>query len=172
MTVNNGDSKTELDAETDVDELKKKKKVLQKCRPGYNHAYCTECRCNFSVGHGGIGDVDKRVRTAKHIVKVGSSAGQQNHSWACLYNSQYMHQIHFWQGLHPGSHWGSSGCSPDPLFGWGGGHLLPIPNPCWRLWHLILSAFGSLLLLLWIRSLFFYFKKLAAMQLHCFNRYF
>jgi len=74
------DSDIKHHAKTDIDELKKKrKKVLQKYCPGYKikysvirkflvgdkHAYCTVCRCDFSVGHGGIGDVEKHVRTAK-----------------------------------------------------------------------------------------------------------
>jgi len=77
-------SKIDLDAEMDIDEPKKeKKKVLWKYRPSYeikysvirksrignNHAYCTACRCDFSVGHGGIGNMEK-------CNKVGSSAGQ------------------------------------------------------------------------------------------------
>jgi len=83
------DSEIELDAETGDDEPKKKKqKVLQKYLPGYqikypvirrssvsdNHAYCTVCRCDFNVGHGGIGDVEKHVRTTKHVAKAGCSA--------------------------------------------------------------------------------------------------
>jgi len=34
-----------------------------------------------------------------------------------------MHQIRFQPGLCPGSRWGSSRRSPDPLVGWGGRHL-------------------------------------------------
>ena len=83
------DSEIELDTETDVDEPKKKKqKVLQKYLPGYQikypvirqssvsdiHAYRTVCRCDFSIGHGGIGDVEKHIRTTKHVVKTGGSA--------------------------------------------------------------------------------------------------
>jgi len=79
----------EQDAETDVDEPKRKRpKVLQKYLPGYqvkypvirhssvseNHAYCTVCRCDFGVGHGGMGDVEKHIRTTKHVVKAGSGA--------------------------------------------------------------------------------------------------
>jgi len=73
-------SKIELDAETDVDEPKKKKqKLLQKylsdsqikypvirhSTVSDNHAYCTVCRC--------IGDVDEHVRTMKHAVKARDS---------------------------------------------------------------------------------------------------
>ena len=85
----------EQDAETDVDEPKRKRpKVLQKYLPGYqvkypvsrhssvseNHAYCTVCRCDFGVGHGGMGDVavvlarwlmDYGVKLANHRSQGG-----------------------------------------------------------------------------------------------------
>jgi len=28
--------------------------------------------CDFSIGHGGIGDIDKHIRTAKHAAQVES----------------------------------------------------------------------------------------------------
>jgi len=68
----------------------------------------------------------RNVRTAKHIVKAGSSAGQQNYCWECLSNNQNMHQIHFQLGLCSRPHWGSSWRSPRP------------PR------HLVLNAFGAL----------------------------
>lgn len=58
----------------------KKRKVLQKYRAEYaikypviascstdeTCAHCKVCRCDFSIGHGGIGDVEKHIRTTKH----------------------------------------------------------------------------------------------------------
>ena len=35
---------------------------------------CLEPDVIFCVGHGGIGDVEKHVRTAKHVAKAGCSA--------------------------------------------------------------------------------------------------
>jgi len=99
------DSEIELDAETDNDEPKKKKqKVLQKYLPGYqikypvirlssvsdNHAYCTVCRYDFSVGHGCIGDdfvvgknCCKRVKLAHGISALGASL-----SWIPVFHFQ------------------------------------------------------------------------------------
>jgi len=37
-------------------------------------ATCREPDVIFCVGHGGIGDVEKHVRTAKHVAKAGCSA--------------------------------------------------------------------------------------------------
>jgi len=128
------DNEIELDAEMDFDELKKKKKkVLQKYHPGYeikysvlvshgdNHAYCTQCRCNFSVDHGGIGDVEKHVRTAKHIVKVGSSAGRPNHCWDAFLTAKICTKFIF------GPCWGSSRRFPRPSSWMGGDTPLHIP---------------------------------------------
>ena len=65
----------------------KKRKVLQKYRYKYElkypvirnsgvaalFAYCTLWHCDFSVWHGGIGDVERHVKTTKHAAKVCSN---------------------------------------------------------------------------------------------------
>ena len=67
----------------------KKRKVLQKYRQKYEYelkhpvirksgvaalfAYCTLCLWDFSVGHDGIGDVERHVKTRKHAAKVDSN---------------------------------------------------------------------------------------------------
>ena len=67
---------------------RKKRRTLQKFRAEYavkfpvvrkstvsdTHAYCVICNSDFSIGHGGIGDVAKHVGSAKHVAKVGSNA--------------------------------------------------------------------------------------------------
>ena len=64
----------------------KKRKVLQKYRAEYTIKYpviarcstdetcahCKLCRCDFSIGHGGLGDVEKHIRTTKHTTKAGN----------------------------------------------------------------------------------------------------
>ena len=81
------DRKSASDAEEEKPK-KKKPRVLQKYRAEYalkypvirkstvgeTYANCTVCSSFFSIAHGGIGDADRHVRTAKHVAKVGSNA--------------------------------------------------------------------------------------------------
>ena len=66
----------------------KKRRVLQKIRSEYaikfpvvrksmvgeNYAYCLICNSDFSVGHGGLSDVARHVKSSKHAAGVGMSA--------------------------------------------------------------------------------------------------
>jgi hypothetical protein len=47
--------------------------VVRKSSVSDSYAYCTTCRCDFSIGHGGIGDVIKHVKTSKHVKKAGDN---------------------------------------------------------------------------------------------------
>ena len=47
--------------------------VMRKSNVSNNHAYCSLCRADFSIGHGGIGDVTKHVKTSKHAAKAVKS---------------------------------------------------------------------------------------------------
>ena len=47
--------------------------VIRKSTVGETYANCTVCSSDFSIALGGIGDVDRHVRTAKHVAKVGSN---------------------------------------------------------------------------------------------------
>ena len=40
--------------------------VIARCTTDETCAHCKVCRCDFSIGHGGIGDVEKHIRTTKH----------------------------------------------------------------------------------------------------------
>jgi len=51
-----------------------KLRVVRKSTVSDTHSYCVICNCDFSIGHGGIGDIAKHVQSAKHVAKVGSSA--------------------------------------------------------------------------------------------------
>lgn len=48
--------------------------VVWKSTVGDSHAYCVIFNCDFSIRHGGIGDIDKHVQSAKNVAKVESSA--------------------------------------------------------------------------------------------------
>jgi hypothetical protein len=71
---------------------KKTKTVDQRFRPDYSvaypvikkslksssHAFCSLCRSDFSVAHGGLNDVKKHVSTLSHISNAKQAAGCQN----------------------------------------------------------------------------------------------
>jgi len=117
--------------------------VIRKSRVGDNHTCCTVCRCDLSVSHGGIGDVEKHVRATKHIVKAGSSAGQLTSKICIIFGRD--------SAPDPA---GNSRHSPSQM---GEGHPLPRPRPS-RQRH-VLSAFGTSLSFHRMRSLFFIVKS-------------
>ncbi|KAL8580520.1 hypothetical protein ACOMHN_054675 [Nucella lapillus] len=45
---------------------KSKYPFLRKSDEGENSAWCTVCRCNIGIGHGGKHDIKLHVKTAKH----------------------------------------------------------------------------------------------------------
>lgn len=47
--------------------------VVRKSNIGDTYAFCKLCQCDFSVGHSGLGDVTKHVKTAKHIARLSNN---------------------------------------------------------------------------------------------------
>ena len=76
-----------LDSDSEAQPKAKKLKVLQKylaeyevkypivrkSNVGNTYAYCSICRSDFSIGHGGIGDIAKHIKTSKHTAKAAES---------------------------------------------------------------------------------------------------
>ena len=47
--------------------------VIRKSGVAVSFVYCTLCHCDFTVGHGGISDVERHVKTTKHAAMVDSN---------------------------------------------------------------------------------------------------
>jgi hypothetical protein len=45
--------------------------VIRKSQMDEYHAFCTVCNDDFSVTHGGIGDIERHVKTTKHTTRTG-----------------------------------------------------------------------------------------------------
>lgn len=59
-------------------------------KKGENYAYCSYCKCDFSVSHGAMNDVKNHIKTKKHSVnhkvvvqssKISSYFPVRNHVW-------------------------------------------------------------------------------------------
>jgi len=149
---------SESDSEVVVELKAKERKSLQRYRADYSvtypvvtksgvgntYAYCTVCRSDFSIRHGGIGDIAKHVKTSKHTGKV---VRVRVRVWLLTLRQFYVWQTHpkiahffspnglfsspkctkTWSAGDPSG--GACDAPPNLLVGWGGRHPLPIPLP-------------------------------------------
>ncbi|KAK7476106.1 hypothetical protein BaRGS_00032660 [Batillaria attramentaria] len=51
--------------------------VIRKSSVGANHVFCTACRCDISIAHGGIDDIRRHVGANKHIRNTDVAKGAQ-----------------------------------------------------------------------------------------------
>lgn len=53
-----------------------KSEVISKSSAGDSYAFCTICRCDISIAHGGRDDIKKHIGTKKHTVAEAANATQ------------------------------------------------------------------------------------------------
>lgn len=59
--------------QTFKEEYSKKWKCIVSSKKSPNHARCSVCASDFSIGHGGANDVQWHIKTQKHQSAVGAS---------------------------------------------------------------------------------------------------